>query len=853
MAAWKRVDAWYRAGNLPPEPELSTWRLHPEKQLRVLGAALRNDSWTPSKWLRLPYPKKGARLRHFVWPTVLDQVAFMTHMVLLAPLVDSALENFVFGNRWFRPRKWEKRGSTKEHWIRLPYPLMTAKAYLPYARDHGLFRRVASWTVSRMTGSRIDYDDDGGSIQNPKDYHADFLPPWTKENWWNGCRDGRAHWAALDLELAYPSVRLPYLRDNLRTLLDLLTFDPSILRGFPDDALCVLQDVSSRQKLAARMMDALERVDSSPTDIPSKSWRSPHAWADFDRDGDPGIPTGLAISGVLLNAALSRSDQSILRYLENTSSHDRGAIVRFADDMYVLSRSTGGLLALIEVVSRQVAGTASAKVLDPTWRAYSNLYLNFAKIRPDAVKKLIVKARKRAGWKRCRKCEVLEPPESMDMMGETLTLDSWWKQAGGEESKLGKRLMSEAVRRGQVSPFMTTLVERMSQIGRDTLSDRFGEGARARLNRLHELARFDIDDEQVRSDTRKVFAANRLATAWSPDDGRPPAADVNDIRTSVENAMESTPWKFSLWTAIVKVAVRVPTGSWGESGDSASWLQRQLRRVSGCADGADTCWIVKWPEKRDRHRRGKGWKGLYLSFHRAAFWQALRTVLTDLWRAQARAQDRSGGEGERPERWTTRVVRAGELDAALELLADTDRWVEALYRDEDDYRALVRRPWELGSIVSAVLAGEPRSDVARAWMECAGPTKGLCVPVTLSRINGRTLRLLECAGRLSPVRTPGRNLVQSDLAHVFLAGSDRTLGTVLFPESGESRIYGWETDRLGTVLAGVALGCSRAIGSGIARPALPTTSEVPGALRGDLSLSEYAAVRRVLMGQEPAA
>lgn len=850
MAAWKRVDAWYRAGNLTPEPELSTWRLHPEKQLRGLGEALRNDSWTPLKWRQLPYPKKGARLRHFVWPTVLDQVAFMTHMVLLAPLVDSALENFVFGNRWFRPRKWD---ADAKHWRCLPYPLMTVKTYLPYARDHGLFRRVASWTVSRMTGSPIDYQDDSGSIQNPRDHEDDFLPAWTRKGWWSDCREGRAYWAALDLELAYPSVRLTYLRGRLRAMLKDREFDSGIVRGFPGQALSVLQDGSSREKLVDRMMDALNLVDTHPTEIPANSWRSPHARAELDRDGDPGIPTGLAISGVLLNAALSASDRSILRYLENTSSHDRGAIVRFADDMYVLSRSARGLLALIEVVCRHVAGADSAKVVDPTWRADSNLYLNFEKIRPNAVKKLIVKARKSVGWTRCRKCKALEPPGSTDMMGETLTLDSWWKQAGSEESNLGKELMSAAVRRGEVSPFMTTLVERMSQIGRDTLSDRFGEGARARLNRLHELARFNIDDEQVRPDTRKVFAANRLATAWSPDDGRPPAADVNDIRTSVEDAMKSTPWKFSLWTAIVRVAVRTPKEPKGEISDRGSWLQRQLGRVAGRADGVDTRWIVKWPEKRDRHRRGKGWKDFYLSFHRAAFWQALGTVLMDLWRAQARTRDRLDGEGERPERWTTRVIGAGGFDAALDLLAGTDKWVEALYRDEDDYRALVCRPWELGSIVSAVLAGTARSEVAGAWMRCAPSTTDLCVPVTLSGIGERTLRLLECAGRLSPLRSPGRNLAPSDLAHVLLAGSDRALGAILFPESGEPRISDWEKDRLGAVLAGVALGCSRAIGSEIARPALPAGSGVPQAMRGDLRLSEYAAARRVLMGQEPAA
>ena len=92
--AWLRVDAWYRGGDLAAEPELSLWRLHPEAKLRQLGAALRAGTWAPSEWPQIPYPKKGARLRHYVLPTVEDQVAFMAHLVLLGPLFDSCVANF---------------------------------------------------------------------------------------------------------------------------------------------------------------------------------------------------------------------------------------------------------------------------------------------------------------------------------------------------------------------------------------------------------------------------------------------------------------------------------------------------------------------------------------------------------------------------------------------------------------------------------------------------------------------------------------------------------------------------------------------------------------------------------------
>ena len=94
-----RVEGWYRSGNLAPEPELSRWRLHPEAELRTLGSAFREDTWLPSRWPQVPYPKKGACLRHCVLPTVRDQVAFMAYLVLPGPLLDRRVANFVFGNR----------------------------------------------------------------------------------------------------------------------------------------------------------------------------------------------------------------------------------------------------------------------------------------------------------------------------------------------------------------------------------------------------------------------------------------------------------------------------------------------------------------------------------------------------------------------------------------------------------------------------------------------------------------------------------------------------------------------------------------------------------------------------------
>ena len=69
-----------------------------------------------------------------------------------------------------------------------------------------------------------------------------------------------------------------------------------------------------------------------------------------------------------------------------------------------------------------------------------------------------------------------------------------------------EELERAAIKQGDVGPFVTSLVELLSDMGTDTLRQRFGEGARDHLARLHELARFDIEDQQVRPDTRRTFS-----------------------------------------------------------------------------------------------------------------------------------------------------------------------------------------------------------------------------------------------------------------------------------------------------------------------------------------------------------
>ena len=330
--AWLRVDTWYQSGNLAPQPELSRWRLHPEAELRVLRAELQTGAWQPSRWQQLPYPKKGSCLRHYVLPTVRDQVAFMAHMVLLGPLLDDLVENFAFGNDGIDRLpgigdKALRSGFTVR--IRSSQIASTSVRSVPWT-----FSTRGALAVARMTGASVEHEDYGGPIQHPDDYHTESLPAWTRGDWWSTEEgtNGRACWAALDVELAYPSVPLDRLRMGLSEMLSQYdrNLEPlgTLWNGYPGSIVRALADHDTRQDIGMHLVDALEQVHVESETIPRDAWRPFHASPTLPPQKDQGLPTGLAISGMLLNVVLYRTDRSVMQHLCSQQGDQRGAIVR---------------------------------------------------------------------------------------------------------------------------------------------------------------------------------------------------------------------------------------------------------------------------------------------------------------------------------------------------------------------------------------------------------------------------------------------------------------------------------------------------------------------------------------------
>ena len=861
QGAWMRVDSWYQKGDLAPQPELSRWRLYPEAMLRELAEDFRAANWSPDQWRQVPYPKKGARLRHYVMPTVRDQVAFMAHMVALGPILDAQIANFAFGNRWYRPIAWDRRAKPPR-WRHRRYPVLTERTFLSYARSHGLFRRVAHWTVARMTDATLPATDDSGRVQLPVDYEESELPPWTRKDWWSGTLDTpRAFWAALDLELAYPSVRLSRLAVAMEQALRRPVNVHSLFDGCPQTVLEALALPDVRANIGYRLSTALSQITLDPGEIPLQSWGPPPGHLLPQVSADDGIPTGLAISGMLLNVVFLEPDRIIQNYLERNSGERRGAIVRFADDMYVMSRSQDGLWSLVEIVHGALSGAGAVPLARPN--RGSNICINFKKIRPDAVQEVIRSYLLDNGWRQCadETCRQPLPPHPSGHAPESI-LNWVAKLSNGELARYRESLLRTAIARGGVGPFVTGLVERLSDMGTDTLRQRFGDGARDHLARLHELARFDISDEQVRPDTRRTFSVNRLVRAWLPK-----AREVGEehrelrrIRDTVGFVLDRTPWKFTIWRAVVRAAARrglsEPKPNWEEASE---WLANQLRRIACVTDSTDSAaWLNAWPEvdADDGHanERAERWSELYLSFLRAAFWRALAQAIRELRRHAARMADEERDAWvPAPALWATRAVADGEHAQVAASLDRIERWVDVLYPAQDG-TDMTAWPWELDEFVGAILATHSTKDLADAWRRAAGPGAILVVPET-ARLEGmpKARSILARSGRLRQTGLRrNRRLDYWALANVQLGHWDQRLGGVLFPMSGRPRIARAEGDARSAVAAGFALGCCEWVGPAVGRRALPSmgrnadqTLDLDGFV-----LRDYACARRLIVGHD---
>lgn len=212
-----------------------------------------------------------------------------------------------------------------------------------------------------------------------------------------------------------------------------------------------------------------------------------------------------------------------------------GAFLRFADDMRVLAKTPEKLLDGLDVLWREVCriGATPTEPGDETEREirreapclsrpaignFSNLRVNLAKLGPDPVQRIIEDYLRADRWEADASGR-LRPPKPQ--VGSPTTANKgqsvlqWWKFSSDQQKHQShvEALDRIALTPGSLNAFVTHLVERMSELGGERLDERFGAQARQRLTDLHQLVRFEIDDKQVRADTRLAFGTGKLVRA----------------------------------------------------------------------------------------------------------------------------------------------------------------------------------------------------------------------------------------------------------------------------------------------------------------------------------------------------
>ncbi len=710
-----------------------------------------------------------------------------------------------------------------------------------------------------MTNTQVRKEDYPKPAQHFDDFEKKMLPAWTRREWWGNSGGDRAYWAALDIQMAFPSVPVGRLDSDLELMLgETCPQAQDLVQGCPNPIIDALSHKKIRQEIGKRLVAALREVKIDSGTIEYNSWGLPtnHWLPNVQRENDPGLPTGLAISGILLNVATHRADQSILKFLKDSSGPCRSALVRFSDDMYVMSKSVEGVLALVEAVNIALGDTNQSSLAFPNY--VSNLCLNFNKIRPEALQKVVGRFLKDNGWNRCKVCK--EPIAPRQPLNESMGVLDWWGDLPkNKQSKFQETLDRESVGKGDVGPFVTTLVERLSELGTDTLEERFGEGARNYLARLHELARFDIDDEQVRPETRRLFSVNRLVRAWCPRESETQV--VRDIRDTVATVLSTTPWQFSLWRAVVRASVRRAGGQVNAAShrEATDWLQVQLRRIAFAPDNADSlAWNNVWPEKNEKRRRHKRksetWKPHYLSFHRAAFWKAVSEVLHDLAQYEARYSNSNVERGDpSPNSWIVRAIPEGAHLEVADWLSDLDEWARILYPRIHEFIPYDWL-WEADALAGAMLSSQSRTRLAAAWQSTVKPARStLQVPITnhVTRLN-RCSELLEPQNRLVDLdyQARRRKLGIQALSHLRFGQPDRVLRETLFPQDGTPQIsVKNKMSKRKAVMASLSLGCFENIPLEWAKHMVPNRRKLVSVLvKRPFALREYGQARKVVIG-----
>lgn len=661
--AWRRTVHHLRREEILDFSELLMTKASPLEVHYQIASDLSANQYRPDPLRMVPHPKKGHRIRHYSVPSIRDQTATMAMASLLAPLLESNFVSASFGNRIFRSQG--RRASDGDGWRLLPFSLSDDKFYAGFSETYGLFRQVAHDLVRQVVRRNAK---DSAKKYSLTGVALERIPWLTDEDWrreW--CKgendDGHVYWARLDLSLAYPSVNRRQLKVDLSEQARNVSNHPPNGPGASLDTTRLDGLSHPWADLAPAFLTTLaEQLGRIISQMEYTSWSRPGAWDNSPLISDPvsptlqvsdgsvwkgdsehlsaigagesfceGIPTGLGISGWLMNVALHRVDEQMVALCQRAKADGHSvAYLRYADDFLLLGRSPQAVLHAVDALSDSLEASGH------------NFHLNTDKSKPEGISD-----RNKSQEERCN------------------LLNSIVITSGSEER------------------FITEIVREMSGDGDADTDWLQGPTNRRSLERLLLLGTLEHDDEEVPLDARIGFALGGLAyRPWplvAPNEGNEPQPSIEAVRRIMavtEMATRMHPWRFRSWRHAAIVAVRAADVPGLDEPTGTAWLMSLARTIrwrsletidlprltvdgsdwysdNAIAEGSPAQALQRLEEAardvvgRQAIRRGRVSALLRLSFHRSCLLNALADAARDL----------SNPVGEGPT-WTRHVSQA---------------------------------------------------------------------------------------------------------------------------------------------------------------------------------------------------
>jgi hypothetical protein len=727
--AWKKLNTAYRSRWTRDTVAWPRWLDNPEQEVRRVAEAVVNGrlDTLDLKLPLVPFPKEGGKVRHFVRPSLDAEFSTLLLGVLLCPLLEARMWAFSFGGRWYsgmaRLPSWNG-GDQEWRFRQLPFSLADEQIFTSYRRSYGLFRRVAKWTAQTMLGEEAGADSSGSPSQKPVDYPNTALPYLSLDTGRLAPKGGHKElWhARLDIASAYPCVRRSTLRKRVLSLLSVpveavrashamllggqATIDGSwpypFRKGDVWDQLETggLEEFpgkggSVRSELASRWMDLLDNLTYVDPGRVGTAWEPAWAgdgWPALPQAGkrEDGIPTGLIVSSVWFNAYLHSLDDQLVDAmgLKHNGQPVKGAVFRYVDDLVVLGSSRSNA---VDIVSAVISWLQE----DPSG---TNLMPAHDKVQPELLKNALSS----------------EPDGSETNYSphERIAVKGWEERA---RKAWHANPCVNQIDLISLGPFVTGLVEQMSDLGNPGMADMWGHGVGPRLAELHRLVRMDIGNREIREDTRLAFAGRRLAGAPLPQrldqsaDGGSRSA-VLEIQRSLLLALRAAPWKPTLWNAAARLVVRLLRADQGSVTNAKKLANDWITMLAELTDEELTKrpWGPCTGHNANNDDSGSGPRKLSASFVRAQFFHGLAAVVRDV--AASVERDEYKQSRWSPAHWTGPLMDQLDLEKVSKYLPIVAKGALSKFAGPGSGR--VRSPWEQ-SAVNDLLAATKKLAPAR--------------------------------------------------------------------------------------------------------------------------------------------